>query len=609
MRPITNPDFNSIFEDMLPLAKSNPQYIDAYLLTGSPEQKLVAAMIKDMPQSQAPAAPTQAPTQTVIDKLAQPQPQAQPQAQAPQQMANGGIVGLPIAEDMFDDNSYAGGGIVAFDKGGYLDAYNEYLKTLSDPAYDPLVEASAFDRFMYTPASKKDSIKRKYLNERNYEAKLMQLRANENTPGIFEPTTPQERQAIESRDKLIEKFKQGKFDPTGKSQPIGNNVALPQPLAAQQVIDPNKKTTAPVAEPNKEALPDVDKEKTRAPGPDIGNINYGLPNALAGMKVPKGATLDKAAFIGDAPTMSGIQALSKEAYDRAGVSEDAYDKNLSSITAKRGEIEGKGKDRAIGEFLMNLGFGAAGGTSQSALQNFGQAAGPAGKELISTMRELENKKDKLDEREFAVMDARNKFRQTRADSDLRNMQESEKEYRGAQRDYAKTEAQLQDNQIGREFAFATSQAQEAGQNARAILSAKLQEQGLKIQAFSAQTQRLANEKPELFTTILTNLEKDPAYQKATGVGRNKMITEAVSDAKSAATVNDNTLRTKVLDTTAKYFEPGGAGSQEYKKLLKTNPKAAEKMYKDYFNQQLVLAKSLVGAGSSDSNIVDFYSLK
>lgn len=137
MRPITNPDFNSIFEDMLPIAKANPQYIDAYLLTGTPEQKLVAAMIKDMPQSQAPAAPAQAPTQTVIDKkiaesqglaqLAQGMPQ---QGQAPQQMveepmqqmAEGGIVDLPLYNGMFEGN-YAGGGIVAFDDGGEIPSY------------------------------------------------------------------------------------------------------------------------------------------------------------------------------------------------------------------------------------------------------------------------------------------------------------------------------------------------------------------------------------------------------------------------------------------------------------------------------------------------------
>jgi hypothetical protein len=106
MRPITKPDLNSIFESMLAIpADVRAQHVNAYLLTGSPEQKLAAAMIKDMPQSQAPAAPTQAPTQSVISKLSDDPGIAS--------LAGGGIVG----------NYYAGGGIIAFDDGGDVPGY------------------------------------------------------------------------------------------------------------------------------------------------------------------------------------------------------------------------------------------------------------------------------------------------------------------------------------------------------------------------------------------------------------------------------------------------------------------------------------------------------
>jgi hypothetical protein len=131
---------------------------------------------------------------------------------------------------------------------------------------------------------------------------------------------------------------------------------------------------------------------------------------------------------------------------------------------------------------------------------------------------------------------------------------------------------------------------------------------LKIQSFSAQTQRIAAEKPELLTTILTNLEADPAYIKANGVGKNRMITDAISDAKTtSAGAGDTTLRTKALDVTSKYFAAGGPGYTEYRKLQKTDPVAAQKMYNDYFNQQLGLAKSTLGAAPT-GNVVDFNSL-
>jgi hypothetical protein len=128
MRPITKPDLNSIFESMLAIpANVRAQHVNAYLLTGSPEQKLAAAMIKDMPQSQAPAAPAQAPTQTVIDqKLAQVEP---------------GIAALPVAEGMFDGGSYAGGGIIAFDDGGDVPSY------AGNSGYGSLINASTITPF------------------------------------------------------------------------------------------------------------------------------------------------------------------------------------------------------------------------------------------------------------------------------------------------------------------------------------------------------------------------------------------------------------------------------------------------------------------------------
>ena len=118
MRPITKPDLNTIFESMLAIpADVRAQHVNAYLLTGTPEQKLAAAMIKDMPQSQAPSAPVQAPTQTVIEQKAA---QAEP-----------GIASLPVAEGMFDGGSYAGGGIIAFDDGGDVPTISRITRNIT----------------------------------------------------------------------------------------------------------------------------------------------------------------------------------------------------------------------------------------------------------------------------------------------------------------------------------------------------------------------------------------------------------------------------------------------------------------------------------------------
>lgn len=133
-RPNTNPDFNQKYEEyhkMFSLAPENE--IRHYMLTGDPAAKLAAASVLDQ-KAKAQSAPP-APTQTVIDKIAQPQglaqlpqglaaaPQQMAQEQAPvAQMADGGIVGLPMNNGMFE-GGYAGGGIIAFDDGGDVPSY------------------------------------------------------------------------------------------------------------------------------------------------------------------------------------------------------------------------------------------------------------------------------------------------------------------------------------------------------------------------------------------------------------------------------------------------------------------------------------------------------
>jgi hypothetical protein len=285
-------------------------------------------------------------------------------------------------------------------------------------------------------------------------------------------------------------------------------------------------------------------------------------------------------MVGEAPTLSGIQTLRKDAYSKANVNENLYDTGLANITTQKEELKSKGKDEAIGEFLMNLGFGAAGGTSQNALTNFSQAAGPAGKGLIGSLSKLKDKEEKLNEREFAMMDAQNKFRQTGADADLRNMQEETKDYRNAKREYAKADAGLQDSYVGRVFSLETNKANEAGQNARAVLAEKVQRDQLSISAFDADTRRMVANKPELLNTIITNLEADPAYVSATGSAKNKMITDAVSEAKSTSSENDNTLRAQAGKAVADSLTFGPIANT-YKKLMAEDATGAKaKAYRD-----------------------------
>jgi hypothetical protein len=513
-----------------------------------------------------------------IRKSAAPQEQAPTQSVAEQAVAEAGpgIAGIPMQDPtMFSEQSMAAGGIVAFagPEGSLVQSGFDPYGTITASEYKalPTELQVAFEGKIQAPHGL-DAIKLTDIKTGKTEIKRGPAASTKVATNPVPVASPQGGAGnvplsdYEARRKEYFANYQGSYD---------------TPNFMQEFDTPQK-------------------QKPVLPAAPTGGITTGLKNAFSDITVPDRVTLDRAEMVGEAPTLSGIRTSRKDAYTAENVNEDLYNTGLANIATQKEELKSKGKDEAIGEFLMNLGFGAAGGTSQNALTNFSQAAGPAGKGLIGNLSKLKDKEEKLNEREFAMMDAQNKFRQTGADADLRNLQEQTKDYRSAQREYAKTDAQLQDTHIGRKFSLETNKANEAGQNARAELSAKLQAQQINVSAFSADTQRMIANKPELFNTVLTNLEQSDVYKNADGVGKNKLITDAISDAKSTSAVNDSTLRTKALEITSNYFASGGAGAKAYKELLKTNPDAAKKMYNDYFNQQLGLAKSTLAAAPASS---------
>ncbi len=140
MRPITNPDFNAEFarwQHILSTAPDNE--LKHYLLSGDPIAKLAAASVQDQKlKMQAQAQPAaQAPTQSVLAQKAD--------------MVQPGVAALPVAEGMFSENSYAGGGIVSFDEGGDVPSYapggdtsSWYERQIANPISDAFSGINAY---------------------------------------------------------------------------------------------------------------------------------------------------------------------------------------------------------------------------------------------------------------------------------------------------------------------------------------------------------------------------------------------------------------------------------------------------------------------------------
>lgn len=364
MRPITKPDLNSVFESMLPLAKSNPQYINAYLLTGTPEQKLAAAMIKDMPQSQTPPAQTQAPTQTVIDKLA----------------GDPGITSLPVADGMYDEQSMAAGGIVAFSG-----------KDGSDVAYNRALQGSFLGR---------DSIASMYENSPNAANLVVQAGGYlvDKLTGLRWVRNPYTGELSRASD-VVENPNSGKYADMGpmanmqSALPTGLG-SIPAPFSAlpnavqEQGIKQNLGNTAaaPVAEApitrDAQAKPDGGSPMRGYKPTDFSVDEIGANQVIFDPTVYERL---KEKPVTAAEEMARYKGLVGE------------DKGLSALKTRLTGMEEKAakeEEQAPWMALAKAGFAMAAGKSQFALQNVAEGAGVGISDLAAAKERLAAKEEK-----------------------------------------------------------------------------------------------------------------------------------------------------------------------------------------------------------------------
>lgn len=165
-------------------------------------------MRESLAQAQAPAG--QQPT--VLEKTFAPQPQQglaqlnqapqQPQ-QAPQQAApvEGGLSALPIRDGMFSEESYAGGGIIAFDEGGDVPGF-------ATGAYMNNKVGKYFDQSQLTPYD--DAMIQEQLRL-NPDKSIDQIREEQRAADVYygiKNLAPEQRAVLEKDTAENEKFKE-----------------------------------------------------------------------------------------------------------------------------------------------------------------------------------------------------------------------------------------------------------------------------------------------------------------------------------------------------------------------------------------------------------------
>jgi hypothetical protein len=554
MRPITKPDLNSVFESMLPLAKTNPQYINAYLLTGTPEQKLVAAMIKDMPQGQPQAAPAQAPTQTVIDqKIAQVDP---------------GIASLPVAEGMFDGGSYAGGGIVAFDDGGNVPSYagprgsyvvgpdpNELMQSYNNRLAGE-EQRYASDRPEYGLSQITA-----YAQHKNALAKLEQA-----TKTPYDAAIQYYDSIGNLQGKMMAQEKRADWleNPTNLMENAVSATPA-KPLAAQPVIDPNKK--AAMVEPAAAAPTDAQLLGQRQPqnitnqmAPTIGSKvsnNFGL------------SSIDPNKYLPKKETMTDIEKEQADAYARAGVTDKPYEAGLQSILDRREKLA-KSEEQAPWMALAKAGFATAAGKSQFGLQNLAEGAGAGLADLTAAKDKLETRRDQLEDKEQAYNLAQNQYMQNRTDANLSRVRSSKDNFEKAQQGLEVANNNIQNE--GKKLA----------------LNVELEKIKLDASNFNAaqtrQLQRLQIEKPDAFSVMLDAVNSDTTLK--TKMQRAEKLVEMTKKATAGSLkgLEDSATVVTAANENAEAYLSKGPGK---KLLLEAQAKgpAAEKAFRDkVFNE-------------------------
>jgi len=499
----------------------------------------------------------------------------QPQ-QPVMQAAHGGLAELHVPDHMFQEHNMAGGGIVAFDGGGevprFNGAYNNPLVGNPDwkgaaPSYDPTAG-------LYTDRAVIEGYRMAYPRL----AKKFREDPNSLTAGELKVI-----QTLQQRGEVPMLTTAPGANPFEVSKRLAAAPDNAPPAQAPGITQPRQTTDLAGLASMVTDLPSASGAAPAGPAaptaPGLPSINTKLPNALQGLQVPEAAKLDTS-FIPEEKSLSGIEALRKQAYESAGVSEKPMTDYIESLKKEKEGFK-KNKDDAFNDALIDFGTRMLSGRGANLLDIAGKSLNPAAEKYSQKLDKLKEQEHDLNKQEFAAADALNRYRQTGAESDLKEYREADKDRRVAQRDFAKTNAQFADTHAGRQFQYDTAVMQENGQNARASLSAKLQEAGLKIQSFSAETQRLALDKPTEASFLIDRVKQlypnDPQKQI-------DAFSKALADTKPSG---DNTLRASIGKDYSRTLAEMKLTNKEYSDALKNKDTKTIQRIEDEVYQKIL----------------------
>ena len=581
--------------------------VPQYLVLGELQRR--KNMRDEFQQSQA-----QAPQKTVAEDLTQqgiaqlqPQPQMQPQMQPQRQP---GVAALPVPDTMFQEQSMAGGGIVAFDDGGEVDKYDEY-GTRKFAAGDP-VTSSVLGRAIDIRPSEASNVLYGALEagRRGYEARLAQIskRLSE-LRGLLGLRQQTRAEQLEYETLKTEKDRINmQMGSLGADISTAYNYKPPAvpPAAPTQTEAPapdggiRDLAPPPPAAPTTPSLPGSGGISTKL-GRATSVYTPEVMQQLKDLSAP--IYLDEKTYVPPELRMEEAAQRVKDVQAAFGVSEAPYTEQAERLKKREGDIE-KRRAQGIWEAVMQAGFATAAGTSPFALTNIGQGAMKGLQAYTDAREKLDASQEKLDAAQFALADAQNRFRQEGSKEAAADLRENRRDVAQAKREVAKDRvtAERQSQVFNRSDVQA--QLAEAGrvqttnlaqQTAERDLEIKLRQ--LDISKLSAEAQAAAAARP---TEASFLIDQARAIYPNDRAKQTDYFIEKISAAASRA--GTSTLQGTIIEQ----FGPGGLWNSKYKAILngteeykgKKGYDAAQEFMRDVMREQNPRANVASGSNTS-----------
>ena len=326
----------------------------------------------------------QAPETSVAEDLGQqaqplvPQAMPEPQGQGglamlagqPQmQMEDQGVAGLPVDDNMYDEENFAGGGIVAFADGGFMKKARDYLLPPSPTTMRDLQGKTRLSPFM---GGMGDMDAYQYADPNYLLKKREMLYRQLEMPGADKSAIYAEINALDQQT----------------ARPAGGYV--PQEKAAMTDAEVQAKNTL----------------ASTQPAPPVVN-----PYAVD-TSIPKPFSVEEA------------MKRQQEAMQMAGVDPDFYKKQAAELLEQRDALKGERSD-AANLALLKAGFATMGGTSPFALVNLGKGAEAGVEQYTQDTRNIRAENRLLKQADLKLKEAQNAQQRGDAQGAIKAIQERE----------------------------------------------------------------------------------------------------------------------------------------------------------------------------------------